>query len=166
MTGVQTCALPISLNRSEPTAVSPITVGSQIALEAPTVVGGRVEGTVIRVDDKVLVLRIRDRAAVTVSRQAIIELWVRNDGSRWLLEMGSGMAFAGMFLEALSHFEQFRWSDARPIAEVLAGGAAIGAGVGALFKTHRWIAVPLDQVRPSPALNQGRGGQLSLSPDF
>ena len=122
----------------------------------------------IRVDDKVLVLRIRDRAAVTVSRQAIIELWVRNDGSRWLRGMGYGMLFAGTFFGALYVDCQckFRSRDARPLAEVLAGGAAIGAGVGALFKTHRWIAVPLDQVRLSPALNQGRGGQLSLSPDF
>jgi len=52
-----------------------------------------------------------------------------------------------------------------PYVPFIVGGALIGAGVGALIKTDRWVPVPLERLRvgAAPRRNGGFGLGVSLS---
>jgi hypothetical protein len=150
----------------------PLTVGSRIRLLAPTVVTGRIEGMVIQLDGRSMLVGANGRTPVSVPHQAITRLEV-STGRRGhaLLGLGIGAAVGAGLGAALGSTGcvpavgcgQSYSGGAAAVGAV--GGAAWGAGIGALIRTDRWSAVPLERLRLS--LGPIRGGlRISLAVDF
>ena len=170
---VSTLLLPgEARSQEQPKSVSPIAVGTRVRLRAPTVVSGRIEGMVIEMDESSLLIGVNDRVPLRVSRQAISQLDVSTGQHRQALKgmiMGAGIGLAVFALTGAA-YQGDESSSARDWASFLgtglAGGALWGAGIGALIKTDRWSAVPLERVRVGLAPTQRGGVRLSLSVRF
>jgi hypothetical protein len=158
--------------QAQPKSVSPIAVGTRIRLRAPTVVSGRIEGMIIEMDESSFLIGVNDRVPLTVSRQAISQLDMSTGQRRQALKgmiMGAGIGLA-VFTLAGAAYQGDGSGSARDWASLLGtglgGGAIWGAGIGALIKSDRWSAVPLERVRVSRAPTQRGGVRLSLSVRF
>jgi hypothetical protein len=112
------------------------------------------------------------RAPISVSREAITALDVRVGQKRhWRKGAMIGAAAAatavgGLCAGSTSPGNECHLSDAGLMLGIVAEGAVLGAGVGALFKTDRWRSVPVDRVRFGLAPTPGRGMRVSLSLAF
>ena len=166
--GVSTFLLPgAARSQEQPNVGSPLAVGNRIRLLAPTVVSGRIEGMVIQIDETSVLVGMNDRVPMSVPRQAIAELDVRLGQKRqWRKGMIIGAAVTALSVAVLCAGDQCSSSDTGLILGLVAEGAAIGAGIGALFKADRWGPVPLDRVRVGLAPTAGRGVHFSLSLAF
>jgi len=170
--------LPAEVRAQEPPeGPSPVIVGSRVRLVAPAAVEGRIEGLVMAMDEKSLMVSLDDGVPVRVSRQAITQLAVRTGRyRRWLKGMIIGASigavagalvgnYNGCFAGCTASSRSF--SDRAQFAGLAAFSfAAWGAGIGALIKGDRWSAVPLERVRVNLAPTAGRGIGLSLSLGF
>jgi hypothetical protein len=139
--------LPVGEAWAEPESAGPptISVGSRVRFEAPTLASKRIEGTVIGLDEKALVVRRHDREPQTVSREAITHLEVSTGRRRQVLRgmlIGTGIGVLGMGVICSGRYDEC--AEASPVAMA---GALLGTGIGALVKSDRWTAVPLDRVR-------------------
>jgi hypothetical protein len=159
-------AFPQEESRASPS----ITVGSRIRLLAPAVVTGRIEGMVIQLDGKSLLVGGEDRTPVSVSREAITQLEVSTGRHRQTLKgmcigagIGALLGFATGCVPMVGCDERNRGGAALIYA---LPGALYGAGIGALIKRDRWSAVPLDRLRVTLVPTRGRGLGLSLSMSF
>lgn len=157
--------LPVGEARAEPESGTPptITVGSKVRVRAPTVVKGRIEGTVIGLDERSLVLGGIERGPLTLSREAITHLDVSTGRRRQTLR--GTLIGAGIGLVAMGVLCGGDSGGCAEVSGVATAGALLGAGVGALVKTDRWQTVPLDGVRVTltPAR---RGVGLAVSIGF
>lgn len=157
--------LPVGEARAEPVSGRPptIIVGSKVRLRAPTVVKGRIEGTVIGLDERSLVLGGIERRPVTLSRQAITRLDVCAGQRRQTLR--GALVGAGIGLVVMGLLCGGDYGGCGQASPVVTYSALVGTGVGALIKGDRWQAVPLDRVRvtftPAP-----RGAGLAVSISF
>src|SRR5512146_1142520 len=80
-------------SQEQPASPLPVTVGSRIRLQAPTVVTGRIEGMVVHLDGKSLLVGGNERTPVSVPRQAITQLEISTGRhGHALLGMGIGAA--------------------------------------------------------------------------
>lgn len=163
--------LPAEAPAQEPPAASPVTVGTKVRIRAPSVAKGRVEGMVLEIDEKSLLIGVsKDRVPLRVPRQAITQLDV-NAGQRgrvlkgMIIGAGVGAAsFTALLASTDLGPDSGDYAGAVGIGAV--GGGILGAGIGALIKTDRWSPVPLDRVRLSLGPTRGRGIALSLSVGF
>jgi hypothetical protein len=149
-------------------------VGSRVRLEAPAALRGRVEGTVMEVDDGSVLLSADGRVPVRIPRQSITRLEVATGRRREVLKgtlIGAGI---GAGLGALIPRDEFCanyytepgqgcGSKGEIVVTSAAGGALWGAILGVIFKTDRWGAVPLDRVHVAVTPARGRGVGLTLS---
>jgi hypothetical protein len=151
--------------RAEPEsgAAPTIEVGSRVRLEAPTLARKRLEGTVIGLGEKALVVRRNGLEPLSVPREAITRLDVRTGQRRWTLR--GALVGAGAGLVAVGLTCGGGDGGCGQAAPVVTYAALAGAGIGALIKSDRWQAVPLDRVRithtPAP-----RGVGLAVSIGF
>ena len=164
---VSTLLLPgEARSQEEPKSVSPIAVGTRVRLRAPTVVGGRIEGMVIEMDEASLLI-IKDDDRLRVPRQAITQLEVSTGKRRRALKgMVVGAGIGAVVLGAMGGVGTAGFSHGEAALLGLGTGAAYGVGIGALIKTDRWSAVPLERVRVGLAPTQRGGVRLSLSVRF
>ena len=162
-------------SQTQPEGISPVTLGSKVRLWAPTVVKGRLEGTVVESDEKSLVVGRDDRMPVRVSRQSITQLQLNTGRQRKALKgmlIGAGIG-AALFQVTVSDNGNCQnaitvctTSRGQAAGLGLAVGAAWGAGIGALIKRDRWSTVPLERVALSLGPTRGRGMGLSVSVGF
>lgn len=151
-------------------AISPVSVGSRIRIQAPASIQGRVEGTVMAMDETSLLVSTNDQRPLTVRRQDIASLEVSAGRQRSVIQGTVIGAIAGILLLQTSVRDQCAGNDtacytdrSRATVDGLVGGAVWGAGIGALIKRDRWMAVPVESVRVSVTPSRGRGVRLSLS---
>jgi len=151
-------------------AISPVSVGSRIRIQAPASIQGRIEGTVMAMDETSLLISTNDQRPLTVRRQDIASLEVSAGRQRSAIQGTVIGAIAGILLLQTSVRDQCAGNDtacytdrSRATVDGLVGGAIWGAGIGALIKRDRWMAVPVESVRLSVAPSRGRGVRLSLS---
>lgn len=167
--------LPCEVKSQEQAQAAPIALGTRVRILAPTVVGKRIEGMVVEIDEKSLLVGMDDRAPLRVPRQAITQLEVSMGKHRRVLKgaiIGAGIGAAMMVLGA-STLGQLDGSSSDSTGEVayglavgLGGGAIWGAAIGAMVKRDRWSRIPPERVRVNLAPTRGRGVQLSLSLAF
>jgi hypothetical protein len=148
----------------------PVTVGSRVRLVAPSLLKGRIEGLVMEMDEKSLLVSSDDRLPVKVFREAITCLEVSTGRHRKTLK---GMVIGGSIGALLGiSFKSDNCDNAVSIcSESLGGamafgavgGAGWGAIIGSLIKHDTWNEVPIDRVRVSLIPTRGRGVALSLS---
>jgi hypothetical protein len=170
---VSTFLVASEARAAEEPGASPVTVGTKVRILAPTVVAGRVEGTVAEMDAKSLLISVDNGTPVRVSRQAITQLEVSTGRHRKALKgmiIGAGIGAVVFQLNVSNNCQNSIGSCTTSHAAAagvgaLAGGAW-GAGIGALFSGDRWSAVPLERVRVSLAPTPGRGVALALSVGF
>lgn len=163
-----------------PGTVDPTYVGSKVRFHAPTIIEGPVQGTVIEMDDRSLLISTENQRPFRVSRQAITQLEVavgRRRNARKGLVIGAlaGAVFVGSL--AIIPRDSF-CPPAEPDAQVcldarkvgLAVGLPLmaleGAGIGALIKSDTWSPVGVDKVSMSVAPSRGPGLGLTLSLRF
>jgi hypothetical protein len=153
--------------------ISPVTVGSRVRVQAPTFPKGQVEGLVMQMDDKSLLVSADDRIPVRLSRQDITRIEVSTGRKRqWLKGLMIGTSIGGVLgaladvTPAGSYCDFCVNSKGEAVAYGALGGAVWGAGIGALFKADHWNSVPLERVRVSLAPTRGRGVRLSASVAF
>jgi len=160
--------------QERPEAVSPAVVGSRVRVKAPTAVQGRVEGSLVEIDETSLTVSKDDRVPVKIPRQAVTEFEVSRGRHRRVLKgmlIGAGIGLAvGM---AAPGTACFGCSSTPTTSDRLAFGgqgalvgAASGAGIGALVKGVVWHRVPLDRVRVSVAPLPRHGLELFVSARF
>jgi hypothetical protein len=162
--------VPAEARAQEPPA-SPVTVGTRVRVRAPSVAKGRVEGTVVEIDEKSLLIGVsEDRAPLRVPRQAITQLDVNAGKHRRVLKgmiIGAGLGAASFAVLLASTDLGPSTSDYAEAAGLGAlGGGILGAGIGALIQTDRWSPVPAERVRLSLGPARGRGMAVSLSVGF
>lgn len=152
-----------------------VAIGSRIRFRAPTVVQGRVQGTVVDQDATSLTIRFHDVPQL-VPRAAITEIDAyagsRREWRRGLIVGAVSGAAAGL-----------GGLQVRPECPETTGGACftsrgasaaffavywalVGGGVGALFKSDTWTRLPLDHVRVGLTPTRGGGIGISLSASF
>lgn len=164
--------------RADEQGTLPVNVGSRVWLLAPASIEGRVKGTVQHVDDKSITLTMENLTSLAVPRSSITHLEVSTGQKRqWVKGMLIGAIVESAGLAATAQIEQgcsgfsnangpcFH-SRAEALGVGLVAGALVGAAIGALFKTDRWSAVPLEHVRVSLAPTRRGGAQLALSVAF
>ncbi len=149
-------------------SISSITIGSRIRLSAPAVTKRRIEGTIIEMDVRSLLIGTEDRSTLSVPRQAITKLDVSLGKHRQVRKgilIGGGIGAIALALTLSSYItESSGWVTV--LTGGFAGGAMWGAGIGALIKKDRWSAVPIELVQLGLAPTQGSCVRLSLSVDF
>jgi hypothetical protein len=159
--------------RSEDTLpATPITVGTKVRLRAPTLFSGRIEGMVIETNESSLLIGVNDRVPLRVSRQAITQLEVSMGRRRRPLKgmiVGAGIgaavyAIAGVSYQGDASASASEWAHFLGLG--MLGGAAWGAGIGALINSDRWSPVPPERLRVSLGATRGRGVRLSVSVGF
>lgn len=158
---------PSQASSQEQPAVSvPPTLGSRVRLWAPAVAGGRIEGTVVRVDDRSLSVG-RDGEALSVPRDAITRFEVGTGRHRHVWQgLGIGAAAGGLLGGLSGCFPMVACGgDAGQHLGAAALGAFAGAGwgalIGAFVQGEGWRTVPLEQLHL--ALAPARGGGVGLS---
>ena len=137
-------------------------VGARVRITAPELVHGQIRGAVLGSDDRSLTIGLDGGASLRVARPAITGLDVSTGRHRQTLKgmiIGLGVA-AGLGALLPPAAGQ---TKADVVGRALLGGAAWGAGIGALIKRDAWSPVPLDRVRVSLTPTRGRGVTLSLS---
>ncbi len=142
------------------------TVGSTVRLWAPTVADGRIEGKVVRADERSLWVG-GGGEPLSVPRHAItrFEISTGRHSHVWT-GLGIGAAAGGLLGGASGCFPMVGCGgDAGQHLGAAAVGAVAGAGWGALIGAcvhgERWRTVPLEQVHL--ALAPARGGGLGLT---
>ncbi len=149
-------------------SIYPITVGSRIRLLATTIAKRRIEGTIIEMDERSLLVGIEADSTLRVPRQAITNLDVslgkqRKADMGFIIGGGIGVIMVAIIFSSYLRGSE-AWFDFAAIGFVEVG--LLGAGIGALIKIDRWSAVPIELVHVGLAPTQGRGMRLSLSLGF
>lgn len=154
------------------TAGDPIIVGSRVRLLA-TSIQGSIQGMVVEMDDKSMVLSTDRHRPVRVSRQAITRLDVSTGRrGRALKGMAIGGAIgAGTFavIPREEYCADYDFGETCPtkaemVGTGIVGGALWGALIGHFIKTDRWSPVPLEGAQVRLAPTRGRAGLgLALS---
>jgi len=154
-------------SQEEPSISSPITAGNRIRLVAPAAVTGRIEGTVIQLDGKSLLVGGNGRRPISVPREAITQLEVSTGRRRQTLKgLWLGAGIGALWMGAACGLYADCDDGASPILGGAASGALLGAGIGALIKRDRWSTVPLDRVRIAIVPTPRRGVRLFLAVGF
>lgn len=149
------------------TPLDPITAGSRVRFQAPSVIRGTILGTVMSVDRESLLVSTDDQRPFRVSRQAISRLEVSTGKSRQALKgMLVGAGIGAVVLGALGGVGTAGSSHGEAAVLGVGVGAAYGVGFGALLKRDRWSSVPLESVRIGLAPTRGKGLGLALSMSF
>ena len=166
--------LPAEARPGELPKATIVTVGSRVRILAPTMVHGRLEGMVLEMDENSLLVGMDDRGPIRLPREAITRLDVSTGRHRRALKgmiIGAGIGVATLGLAAATYHsdgggssDSTSWGAA--VGQFALGGAAWGAGIGALIKSDRWSPVPLDTVRVGLGPTRGRGVALSVSVGF
>jgi hypothetical protein len=155
--------LPVVEAWPDPESAGPptISVGSRVRFEAPTLASNRIEGTVVELDEKVLVVRRHHLDLLPVPREGIARLDVCTGQRRFKLRgalVGAGIGLVAMGL--LCGGDSGGCGQAFPVVTF---SALAGTGIGALVKGDRWQTVPRARVRvalaPAP---QGAGLAVSV----
>lgn len=150
-----------------------VMVGSKVRLLAPGALQGRLQGIVSEMDEKTLVV-LQDNRPVRVSRGAVTRLEVSTGTHRKTVK---GMIIGAAIGAALFATEEpsdscegavtiCYTSRAGAMAWGAVGGAAWGAGIGALIKKDRWSPVALERVQLTLGPVRGGGVALGVSVAF
>lgn len=171
-------AIPVSLHAEEgafSATTSSIAVGSRIRFRAPTVVQGRVQGTVVEKDATSLTIRFHDVPQL-VPRVAITEVDAyagnRREWRKGLIVGAVSGAAAGLGgLQVHSECPETSsgacfTSRGASAAFFTVYWALVGTGLGALIKSDTWTRLPVDHVRVGLAPTRGRGIGISVSASF
>jgi hypothetical protein len=157
-----------------------ITTGSRVRLSTKAAPKERVKGTVGAMDETSLTIVDDDHQTLKLPREGISSLEVgfgkRTRARRGALIAGVIMAADVVLLCALdgSTYRDGRYVDTHgscgsedvgPILAAVGFGTALGAGIGALIKTDRWIPVSTDRVAVGIVPNR-RGAGVALSLRF
>jgi hypothetical protein len=146
-----------------------VAVGSRIRFHVPSVTNGRLEGTVVSLDESAFTLRLKDQKDVTVFQRAAVEkLEIRTrEGHRAkgaLIGFAIGTVALGTVLLASSD-DDFRCPD----IDCMLTGALVGgvpfAVIGALASQGaNWESVPTHGVSfwVAPRLDRGVEARLSV----
>lgn len=160
--------------RERPEVEAPFVVGSRIRLRAPRAVEGRIQGSVMELDEKSVLISTDDRIPLRIPREAITQLEVSTGLRRQTLKGALIGAGVGAGLSALVPWEDYCGglesdpscpSKAESVVVGAGGGAVWGVLVGLMVKGDRWGKVPLEGVRLSvvPARGHGVGVTLTAS---
>ncbi len=152
--------------------------GARVRLTSASSSGARLQGTVESVDDTTLTIINDDHQMVKVSRAQLTKVemaWGRKGRARNGLLIGGLVGLAAGVLVAATPDALCTKFDCAPLTTGekvgLALGAtavygAMGAGIGALVKTDRWVEVPPDKIRVSVAPTSGRGIAVGVTFGF
>jgi hypothetical protein len=150
--------VPLPLQAEE---AHPVGRGSHVRVSA-TSVAKRVEGYVESIDNTTLTLRSDDRSRIALPLSTVTNLELAV-GRRGHAKMGAliGTGFGVLSLAVLCQGEDCFQSSGDYGAAVLvtATTAAVGALIGTLIKTDKWIVIP---TRP-PSARLGPGSQPRLA---
>jgi hypothetical protein len=138
-----------------------VIVGSRIRFQAPAVVQGRVQGTVMSMDDRSLLISTENQTPLRVSRGDIAQLEVavgrrRNTRKGLIIGALAGAVFVGLVAAVPKDsfcppgdLDTQTCLDTRStfLALGLPVAALYGAGIGALIKSDRWSPVPIDKLQ-------------------
>ncbi len=134
----------------------PVTVGARVRVTAPTLDLDRHDGIVRAMDGDTLVVDGLRASLASITRLDVH----RGRGGHPVTGAVVGAAVLGAVWVALVNGICDPWGNSPNCsittggfvalaAAGAAGGALIGAGIGALIKSDRWEVVPLDQLRVS-----------------
>jgi hypothetical protein len=168
------------LQAQEQAEMGPISVGSRVRFQAPSVIKGTVQGTVSEVDTESLLISTDDRRPFRVSRSAITQLEVavgRRRNARKGLIIGAAVGATLLAIVAMMPKDSYCPPDdlalqtclddrSQTLAVVLPAAALEGAGIGALIKSDHWSGVPLERVHIGVVPTRTKGLGLALSMTF
>ena len=151
----------------------PLAEGDRIRLKAPGVADRTIIGRLRRADQSALAVTRDDGSVVDVPRAAIQELEIAR-GRRSHAKKGAIIGAAAGAGFVLAAFAAEKGCDSDPRCGIYssvfatvfgATGALVGAGIGAMVKTDRWVKVDPGRVRVGVAPT-GRGVVVSVSVAF
>ena len=171
-------SMPPAFVMADDASTTPPVEGDRIRLNAPGVGDLPIIGRLLAADQSALAVTRDDGSVVNVPRSAIQELEIAR-GRRSHAKKGAiigAAAGAGLLLASYAVSDDDCDSDARcgiyPVvlgAAFAAIGGLVGAGIGKMFKTDRWVKVDLGRVKVSVAPSvapSGRGVALRVSVAF
>lgn len=136
---------------------------------APTVLAGRVQGTVVQMDEKTFLISPKGAAPLSVSRDSVTRVELHTGRRRnTLAGMGIGAGLGALVMgisPPVNEGHAKGFSGETALIGALVGGIE-GAVVGAIVKTDRWTTVPVSQVQITLAPTRGHGASLSMSIRF
>lgn len=147
-------------------SLSPMAVGTRVRILAPAAVNGRIEGMILEMDEKSLLL-MSEEQRLRVPRESITQLEVSTGKRRRALKgliVGAGLGT--LVYGAMGVGTTVDASHGEAALVGLGVGAAWGVGIGALIKADRWSSVPLERVQFGLAPTRGKGLGLALSVSF
>jgi hypothetical protein len=166
-------SMPPAFVMADDASSTPPVEGDRIRLDASGVGDQPIIGRLLSADQSALAVTRDDGGVVNVPRSAIRELEVAR-GRRSHAKKGAiigAAAGAGLILAAYAVSEDDCDSDACGVYAVAystafaAFGGLVGAGIGKMFKTDRWVQVDPGRVKVSLA-PRGRGVALRVSVAF
>jgi hypothetical protein len=158
---------------TRPSPASTVTAGTRVRVLSTTVLG-RVRGVVTATDETDLTLIPEGGGPLKLPLGSITGMDVSLGRKRnWLKGLGIGVAAGAALGFAMPVDPDFcgAWSDSfcsRGEAVAASAGAygLIGAGIGALIKTDRWVPISLGVGRPPKGASKGRAVQATATLQF
>ena len=166
-------ALPVVDSAQQPQEVplsSLVGVGARVRLSS-TAVGGTLRGIVAAVDEKVLTLSREGGPPVTLPLTSITALEMSTSRKRNTLKgLGIGVlsgVLLGFVLPVDSSdcgiYSDNLCSRGEALGVMAFGGAAWGAGIGALIKSDRWSPITLNPPRAAAGSQPSRGLRVAVA---
>jgi hypothetical protein len=144
--------------------------GSLVRVTAPSVSKGRLTGTLLKANEREIVLALPGSEPKAIPRVAVKRLeWSRGHSRHPVFGAVVGGLLGGAFLAAAS-LAVCDAASCSPSMEAFVVGAGLGAlpgaGIGALVKTRRWDDVEPARLRVSLTPVRGRGVGVKLAVTF
>lgn len=160
---------------AQPGGTPELVVGSRVRVATQASPGDRMKGTISALDEKTLTILNDDHQVVRIPRDGLSHLDV---GLGRKTHARRGAVIGGLFMAADAAIYCAIDSDRNDSLDLYDGGpcgaaeivssvvfaAGVGAAIGALVKTDRWV--PIDTVKIGLALPKGRGVGVSVALRF
>ena len=158
-------AVATPLAADETSRLGPVMSGSRVRIHAPTAIAKPLQGHVIEVTDRAIVI-LTGSSTLQVPRDAVTRLEVATGRrSNWKKGALAGLLLYGVMSPLIVELDRGSTREAGGdcgsgecvgYPEVIAGGALIGAVVGHFVKSDRWT--PIDPQAASVGIAANRKG--------